>query len=107
MPIKVTARKRRKKGRRKDGQVRLHRDDARRNKRMDGWRKERLKARRGKEKGIYIYIYKRKIREERVISRIPVGNERVEAIDRTDIDIFRARLIAISNNLQGRVNGDS
>lgn len=24
---------------------------------MNGWRKERLKARRGKKKGIYIYIY--------------------------------------------------
>lgn len=75
VPIKVTvARKKRKekgKRRRKSGQVRLDRDDARRNKRMDermnGWRKERLKTRRGKKKGIYIYIYirKRKIREER------------------------------------------
>lgn len=71
VPIKVTvARKKRKekgKRRRKSGQVRLDRDDARRNKRMDermnGWRKKRLKIRRGKKKGIYIYI--RKIREER------------------------------------------
>lgn len=63
VPIKVTvARKKRKekgKRRRKSGQVRLDRDDARRNKRMDermnGWRKERLKTRRGKKKRIYIY----------------------------------------------------
>lgn len=63
VPIKVTvARKKRKeKGKRgrKNGQVRLDRDDARRNKRMDermnGWRKKRLKTRRGKKKGIYIY----------------------------------------------------
>lgn len=66
VPIKVTVarkkKKRKEKGkrRRKSGQVRLDRDDARRNKRMDermnGWRKERLKTRRGKKKGIYIYV---------------------------------------------------
>lgn len=26
---------------------------------MNGWRKERLKTRRGKKKGIYIYIYEK------------------------------------------------